>query len=175
MSTRTEREEQVRSLEERFRDSTGIYLTGYKGINVERMTGLRADFRENDCGYVVVKNTLAGLALQRSGRDGAAEHLTGQVGIAFTRGDATAPAKVIKRFQDENKGLLTVKVAYVEGALVDGDKVKSLAALPSRDVLLAQLLSCMNAPVANLASALNRILGSVVGAIDAVRRKKEGE
>lgn len=175
MLTRSERAEMIEELSKEFGEAKGIYLTGIERIDVEKMTQLRAEFRRNGVQYRVVKNTLARRALGECGCEGLQDYIQGATGVAFTTEEATSPAKIIKDFHKANKDLLKVKAAYIEGTVFDGDQADKLADIPSREVLLSQLLSCLQAPVSNVASALNGILTKLVGTLEAVRTKNESE
>jgi large subunit ribosomal protein L10 len=175
MSTRTERDAVIETLEKQFSEATGIYLTDFNKIDVEKITKFRSDLRANNTQYIVVKNTLAKIALERSGMRELKEYFTGPVGVAITRDEATAPARVIRDFKKEFKDLLGVKAAYVEGAVVQADKVAELANLPTREVQLSQLLSCFKAPIGAFAGSLNAILTEFAGVIEALKNKRESE
>ncbi len=177
MSTRTERTEVIDLLEKELVDATGIYLTNFNGIDVEKVTKLRSDLREQGARYLVVKNTLARIALERCGdrKTELVPFLKGPTGVAVTRQESTGPARVIKNFKKDNKDLLDLKVAYVDGSLFNAEQTEALANLPSREILLSQLLSVFKAPMANLAGSLNGILSKFVRTLEAVKQKKEAE
>ncbi len=175
MSTRKERTDAIASLEREFSGATGIYMTDFTNINVEKLTKLRADIRNSGAKFLVVKNTLAHIALERCGFNALLPHLSGPIGVVITKSDAVAPAKIIKEFKKENKNLLTVKVAYVDGSIFDADETARLADLPTKEVLLSQLLSCINAPMSNFVGVLSGILTKFVGTLNAVINKKESE
>lgn len=173
MSTRTERTSIIESLEKEIKEATAIYVADYYKINVEKMTRLRAEFRKNGTRFMVVKNKLAQNALKKIGKEDLVSFFKGPTAIALIKGDSTVPAKVIKEFQKENKDLLKLKVAWVEGTTFDSDDALKLADLPSREVLLSQLLGCLQAPIGKLAGTLSGILVKFVATLNAVKEKKE--
>lgn len=177
MSTRTERTQVIESLEKEFENATGIYLTDFNGIDVEKVTKLRSNLRGQGARYLVVKNTLAKIALERCGdmKGDLVPFLKGPTGVAVTQGEATGPARVIKDFKKEFKELLALKIAFVDGSLFSAEQAEVLADLPSREVLLSQLLSVFKAPMTNLAGSLSGILTKFVRTLDAVKQKKEAE
>lgn len=175
MSTRLERTQQIEYLEAAFKEASGIYVTDFNGIDVEKITKFRNDLRAVNSKYIVVKNTLAGIALKNLGMENIVPYLKGPVGIAVATDDAVSPAKVIKEFRKEHKDLLPLKVAYVDGNLFDEAEANKLADLPSREVLLSQLLSCMAAPMSNFVGALNGVFTKLTGTLEAVKTKKESE
>lgn len=175
MITRTERTKTIELLESEFGAARGIYLTDINKITVDKMTQLRRELRKSGLRYLVVKNSLARKALERCGKTDVAPFLKGPVGVVIAKGDATLPAKVLRDFHKANKDILQVKAAFVEGALMTAAQVDKLADIPSREVLLSQLLSVLKAPMTNLAGSLNAILGNFVGTLEAVKIKKEKE
>ncbi|MBD3420499.1 MAG: 50S ribosomal protein L10 [Chitinivibrionales bacterium] len=175
MSTKAERTEAIDLLEKDFNEAKGIYFTDFNRVNVEKMTQLRAEFRQQGAKYKVVKNTLASIALERCGKKDLIAYLKGPVGIATHDSEPTAPAKVIKDFHKANKDLLPCNAAMIEGTVFDADQVDKLADMPSKDVLLSLLLSALKAPVTNFAGALNGILTKFAGTLEAVKNKKESE
>jgi large subunit ribosomal protein L10 len=175
MSTRTERSAVIEELEKEFREAKGIFVADNNKINVEKITKLRCDLRKNGIQFIVVKNTLAKEAAKRVGKDALSPHFKGPTAVAISKVEGTAPAKVIRDFQKDNKDLLGLKAAYVDGALFNGNDAMKLADLPSREVLLSQLLGCLQAPMGKFAGALNGILTKFVGTLDAVKEKKSAE
>jgi large subunit ribosomal protein L10 len=95
--------------------------------------------------------------------------------VALARQDSMVPAKIIKDFQKENKDLLAVKIAYVDGTVFNAQDTMKLADIPSREVLLAQLLGCLQAPMANMAGSLNALLIKFAATLDGLKNKRESE
>ena len=172
MSTRSERNIVIEELGNEFRDATGIFLTDNNKITVEQVTKLRADLRKSGIHFIVVKNTLAREAANRGCKSLLADYFKGPTAIAVSKSDGSIPAKVIKNFQKDNKDRLQVKIALVDGIVFNGDEVNKLADLPSREVLLTQLLGCLQAPIGKFAGVLNGFLSGFVGTLEAIRDKK---
>ena len=154
MSTKAERTADIEFLEKEFQEATGIFLADNNKINVEKTTKLRSDLRKNGIQFIVVKNTLAKIACSRVGKDDLIPHFKGPTAVAVTRNEGTVPAKIIRDFQKENKDLLGLKIAYVEGSVFKGDDAIKLADLPSREVLLS-VTGCLQAPMGKFAGVLN--------------------
>lgn len=173
MATRVERSAVIDKLENDFRDAKGIFLADYNRINVEKVTALRANFRKGGVRYTVVKNKLAQNAVKRIGKEELAPYFRGPTAVAFSKNEGVSPAKIIRDFQKENKGLLQVKVACVDGTLFDAETALQLADLPSRDVLLSQLLCCLRAPMGKLVGSMSGIFTKLVGTLTALKEKKE--
>ena len=166
----------VADLKEKLTTSKGAVLTSYKGLTVAQDTELRRALREAGVDYHVVKNTMMRIAAKDAGLDALAEHLEGTTALA-TSEDAVAPAKVIVKFIKDNKledtEVLTIKVGLVEGKVIDVNEVKALAALPSREVLIAKLLGSMQAPISGTVGVLSGIIRNAVYVFEAVRKQKE--
>lgn len=157
------KEVKVAEIREKMEKAQAIVLAKYQGLTVEEDTKLRKKLREEGVEYKVYKNTLSILAAKELGHDGVVEYLEGPISIAFGYDDPTAPARILNDFAKEVKKL-ELKGAVVQGEVYDADKVKQLAAIPPREVLLAKLLGSFKAPVSNLAYLLN-----------AIKEKKESE
>ena len=167
----------VAQLKEQLESAKGVVLTSYKGLTVAQDTELRRELREAGVSYHVVKNTMLRIATKEAGIEGIEEHLEGTTAFAFSTEDAVAPAKVICGFIKKNKledaEVLTVKVGMVEGKVIGVDEVKALAALPSREELIAKLLGSMNAPISNTVNVLQGVIRNAVYVLDAIRSQKE--
>ena len=167
----------VAQLKEQLESAKGVVLTSYKGLTVAQDTELRRELREAGVSYHVVKNTMLRIAAKEAGIEGIEEHLEGTTAFAFSTEDAVAPAKVICGFIKKNKledaEVLTVKVGMVECKVIGVDEVKALAALPSREELIAKLLGSMNAPISNTVNVLQGVIRNAVYVLDAIRSQKE--
>jgi large subunit ribosomal protein L10 len=151
-----------------------FYLTDFTGLNVKKMTALRARMRAEGVEYVVVKNTLALRALEGLEVPDIGEFLTGPTGLVIGTEDAVAAAKVLSDFAKENDDRPAVKVGVVERQQVSAEQVGRLAKLPPREVLLAELAGAMQAPLAQLVFLMQGKLSEMVGLLEALRAQREG-
>lgn len=163
MSSKTERENQVAALTDRLKGSPDIYVTDFSGLSVGKITELRRRLRAAGARYVVVKNTLAQRALAANKISALDDHLAGPTGLVVAGADPLAAAKVISDFAREYQKP-KVRIGLVDGRAVDPAYVKRLGELPSRDALLSQF-----------AGALNGVLYQMVGALEALREKRQAE
>ena len=170
---RPEKEKKVQELTEKMRSAKAIYLTDFKGLNVVKTTELRRKFREASVDYRVVKNTLAQIAAKNAGLDMLLDYLTGPTGLAFGVKDPIIPAKILTEFTRDETIKLKVKVGVVDGKMIDPKEIKQLAMLPSREVLLSQVMAGLQAPIAGFVGALGGILQKFVATVDAVAKHKE--
>lgn len=150
------KEAKVLEIKEKLEKAQGVVLAKYQGLTVEEDTELRKKLREAGIEYKVYKNTLTTLAANQLGITGLETHLEGPTSIAFSYEDATSPARVLNDFAQTHKKL-ELKAAVVEGNVYDANGAKALAAIPSREVLIAKLLGSFKAPISNFAYMLNAV------------------
>ena len=167
--------QKVSQIVERLNTSKSMVMVDFKGITVEEITALRVKFREAGVDYVVLKISLVDLALKEVGIEGLHHLLVGPSAFAFGMKDEVAPAKIISEFIDQSKSdKMAIKAGIVEGKVVDKAAVIALSKLPPREVLVARMMGSLNAPVSNFVGVLSATLRSLVYAVDAVRKQKEG-
>jgi large subunit ribosomal protein L10 len=162
----------AKDLKERFEKSKVVIATDYKGLNVMAMNDLRRKLREADIDYQVVKNTLLIRASADTDVAQLKDHFVGPSAIAISYDDPVAPAKVLTDFAKENKKL-EIKAGVMGDKLMDVAAIKSLALLPSREVLLGQVLSAMNGVPTAFVRALNGVLGNFMNVLTAIKDQKE--
>ncbi|HHW92757.1 MAG TPA: 50S ribosomal protein L10 [Firmicutes bacterium] len=172
MMARPEKEAMVAELKEKLDQARAAIITDYRGLNVAALTELRRRMREQGLEYKVVKNTLTRFAARELGLDDLEPYLEGPTAIAFSYEDPVAPAKVIMGFAKEHKQL-GIKAGLLRGKVIRPEGVKELADLPPREILLAQVLGGLQAPIAGLANVLNGVPRSLVYALEAIRKQKE--
>lgn len=172
MLTRSERTSVIEELEKEFGGAKGIYVTNNHKITVEAVTKLRNELRKNGIRFIVVKNTLAKEACKKVGITSLDSYFKGPTAVAVAPKDGAVPAKILRDFRKEYKDLLEIKAAYVDGSVFVGEQASRLADLPSREVLLAQLLGVLKAPVGGMAGVLSGVLTKFVRTLDAVKEKK---
>jgi large subunit ribosomal protein L10 len=166
-----QKEQILQTTQERLTDVRGLYLADFSGLTVERMTKLRRQCRDQGIQFHVIKNTLLRRALNARGITDLDPFLVGNTGLVFSPSSETAPAKVLADFAKENDKL-KVKAAVLDGRLFDGKAVAHLALLPSREVLLSQVLSTFIAPMTQFLAAVNAALATPANMADALHREK---
>lgn len=150
-----------------------VYVTDYMGLNVAQITDLRRRFREAGVEFKVVKNTLLRIAMeQRGGYDELLPVLNGPTAIAV--GDEpAAPARVIKKFiEEQGVELPRLKAAYIDGAVYGGDALDTLAALKSKDELIADIVGLLLAPARNVVGALQGPGQTLAACLQAIAEKE---
>lgn len=147
----------VAELKAKLQNSVAGVLVDYKGINVAQDTKLRKEMREAGVDYAVVKNTLLKFAADEVGYQALNPVLEGTTALAVSKEDPVIAAKILAKYAEESKGKFTIKAGFLDGAVIDADKVITVGKLPSKEQLLVQLLSVLNGNIRGLAVALNAI------------------
>ena len=169
---RNEKSDIVSEVKEMIVKSTGIFLTNYSGNNVEDISDLRNAFRKESVKYKVFKNTLFKRAVEETGKyDKLSDHLVGMTGFAFAGDNPIAPAKIIKKYLDNNKKL-SLKGCYVEDEYFDGSELNKLASIPSKNELVASILSSIMAPASGIVGAINAVMRDLVSVIGEISKTK---
>ena len=159
-------------LRDRFSKSAIVVLTDYKGLDVTSINDLRRKLREEDIEYQVVKNTLLVRASEDTEVALIRDFFKGPSAIALSYEDPVAPARILTKFAKENQRL-EIKVGVMNGKLLDVDAIKALSKLPSREVLLGQLLSTLNMVPTSFVRTLAEIPRKLVNVLAAIRDQKE--
>jgi large subunit ribosomal protein L10 len=149
---RSEKESVIRDVSELASKAQTLVMAEYRGVTVADMTKFRSSARSNGVSLNVLKNTLARRAVKGSAFEVVSDQMTGPLVYGFST-DAVAAAKVVAEFSKINAKLVIRGGAY-GGKALDVDGVKQLASIPSREVLLAQLLGLMQSPIARIARVL---------------------
>lgn len=174
MAVTSEKLSVVSDLKLKLSASKGAVLTNYRGLTVAQDTQLRRNLREAGVNYHVVKNTMTRIAAQEVGIEGLDIYLEGPTALALSNTDPVAPARVISNFIKDNKlKVMEIKAGLLDGKVIDAQGVKALAELPSRDVLIAQVLAGMQTPIAGFVNVLQGSIRKFVYALEAVRKQKE--
>lgn len=146
-------------------------MTKYVGINAAQVTELRRRLREQKVDLKVYKNTLAKRVLDELGLGDAAKYMDGPTAWAFSQ-DPVAPSKI---FRDFGKDVPKVEVngGILTGKVLSKAQMEALAELPSREVLLGQVVGTIAAPLRNLVGVVNALPRNLVNVIDQIRKQKE--
>ncbi len=147
----------VAQLSQRLKESVTGVVVSYEGINTEDDTKLRKELRENNVHYSVVKNTLLSRACDEAGLEGIKSVLEGTTAIATSDSEYAAAARILCGYAKDHENF-KVKSAFLDGAVIDMDTVIALSKLPSREVLLANVLGAFQAPIASFARAVQAIV-----------------
>ncbi len=147
----------VKELSEAISSSVAGVIVDYRGTNVADDTVLRKELREAGIDYRVVKNTLLGRAIEGTELESIKKVLEGTTAIAISPEDHVAAARILNKFAEAHENF-NIKAGYLDGKEIDLDTIKSLAKLPSREVLLATVVGAFQAPIAAFARAVQAIV-----------------
>ncbi|MDE5769451.1 MAG: 50S ribosomal protein L10 [Oscillospiraceae bacterium] len=146
----------VAELSELLKKSVAVVLVDYKGITVEQDTQLRKELREAGIQYFVEKNTMLKRAFNENGVTDFDDVLNGTTAIAVSENDQTAAARILGEFAEKSE-TFKLKAGSVEGEYFDETKIMALSKIPSKDVLLAQLVGSLQGPIQKLAALLKAV------------------
>jgi large subunit ribosomal protein L10 len=162
----------IDDVSQRLRRAKGLYFTDFSGMTVEQVTLFRSELRKAQIDFKVAKNTFIQRALNEvGGYDGAEAALFGPTGIAFGYDDAVEPARVLKKFVDKNEKP-KLKMAFVEGTAYKGKDLAMIAALPSRNDLIAGILGSLQSPASGIVGSINAVMRDLTSIIEEVAKKR---
>lgn len=160
----------VDAMKEMFSQVGDYVFTDYRGLTVDQITRLRAKLRDTGADYRVIKNRFAKLAFQQLEKPDVSEYLMGPTAIALSEKDAAAVVKAIIEFAKDSP--ISVKGALVGDQVFDATQAAAFSRLPTRDELIAQLMSVMQAPLQNFVYAANAVPTKLVRTLQAVADQK---
>lgn len=171
--TKDQKSEMIDEITGKLQGSTTIYLTNPSGLTVSQSNELRRRFREANIEFKVLKNTLVRLAMQRlGGYDEIFGQLNGPTGVAFAE-EPAAPARVIKKFLDDNNiERPELKAAYVDGAVYGEGSLDVLTKLKSKQDILGDIAGLLLSPAANIVGALTAPGGTLAAALQTIAEKE---
>jgi large subunit ribosomal protein L10 len=153
-------------------ESAAVFAVDYRGITVMQAADLRGRLRDADATLRIVKNTLTERAADQAGADGLKAMLVGPTALTFVRGDAATAAKAVSDFA-RTTNLLPFKGGIMDGQSLAAEQVSAIAKLPSRDILNAQLVNIVAAPLTGLVTSLSNLISGLARQLAQVVEKKE--
>ena len=168
-----EKEAEIRDMAARLEKAKSMYLADFSGMTVESVSALRAKCRASGVHYKVIKNTLLKRAANQVGVTQLDDFLEGPTAIAFSTESEVEPARVLVEFAKEGEKPI-VKAGLIGDRLYDSAAIKVLASLPPRDVLLAQVLGTITAPLSSFLGAVNALVASPAQLAAALEDKNKG-
>src|SRR5690242_4553298 len=145
-----------------------IFAVDYRGISVSQIAELRAKLRESDTRFRIVKNSLSERAADKAGAEALRPMLEGPTALALVAGDAAMAAKALNDTARALNNLIEFKGGLMDGNTLSADDVRAIARLPSRDVLNAQLVGTIAAPLSGLVRTLNALIAGVAIQLQAI-------
>ena len=163
----SKKEEEVKLIAERLSRCTSAIATDYRGLTTTEMNRLRSRLRDKGVEYRVVKNTLARLAAEQSGKQSLHPFLQGPTALAFGYQDVAEPAKALVSYMRSERSELSIKGGLMDGDSMSAEQVHTLATLPSKEQLVANYLAALQAPVYALHYVLSAQLRGLATVLDA--------
>jgi large subunit ribosomal protein L10 len=173
---KADKERVIEELTERLRSADALLVADYRGLTNSQLASLRVELLKHGAKLTVVKNTLTRRAAEAAGADALLAMLEGPTAIAFVESDGN-PVAVAKALSDAAKDtkILALRGGVLSGNPISGEEIETLAKLPPLEVLQAQLVGVIVAPLSQLAAVLNAPLQNLVGLIDArITQLEEG-
>lgn len=168
----TTKKELVQKLNSQLSETEIALIVDYKGLNVESMTQLRNELRKEGAQLEVVKNTLLSMASEGTSVAVIKDFLKGPNAIVTSKDDPVAPAKILVKFAENNQKL-EIKVGAMNGRVLNIDDIKALAKMPPKEIMLAQVLSAMNAVPTGMVRVLGAIPKSFLYVLNAIGDQKK--
>jgi large subunit ribosomal protein L10 len=171
--SRQQKADVIQKLKESFLDSQATYVVGFRGLSVAQMQKLRSDLRQKGGILKVAKARLMKRAVD--GESGISElkpHLQDQIGLVFVKEQFTDVAKILSDFSKKNEALNLV-VGLLDSQIIEKEKVKQIASLPSKEVLLGQVCGTLNAPIVGLVRVLNMMVLKPIFALKQIEKTKK--
>lgn len=172
MTTRAEKAAAVSEFSEGIGKATNAFLIDFKGITVPQVTELRKQVREAGSDYIVVKNTLALIAVKDSPLTQLKQHFSGMTAVAYNATDAVALAKALTRFAKDVPAV-QFKGVLVNGLAVPTSEIQNIANLPTREELVSKLLYLLQSPVRGLVTVLSANIRNLAVVLDQIAKQKE--
>lgn len=175
MSSREKKSQVIDELEAVISKSSIGILTGYQGLSTAEMTVLRRKLRESGTEYKVIKNTLAKFAAEKAGKSDLVKLLKGPLAMALGHGDATKTARELVNYIRDSKVNISIKGGFLGDRALSAEEVKTLAELPSREIMLAKVLGDIQSPMVTLVGYLSSPIRDVLGVLNSRIQQLEGE
>jgi large subunit ribosomal protein L10 len=169
---KNEKTQAISELEAAIGKARNAFLIDFKGVTVPQVTELRKQVRETGSKYLVVKNTLALIALKDSPMIGMKDRFNGPTAVAYNSTDAVKLAKALTRFAKDVPAM-HFKGAMLDGQVVPAEQIQTIASLPSREELISRLLFVLQSPIRGLATVLQANIRNLAVVLDQVAKQKE--
>ncbi len=160
----------IKEIEKELKSRPAFFVTDHGTVPALALDKLRAKLRASNSRYLVIKKSLGRKALENANLQSVGE-LEGACGIAFTSGDIVLSSKTLVDFAKENESF-KVRTGFMNGQVMTADKIKQLAGLPPKEVLLARVVGGMQAPIWRFVGVLSGTVRKVVNVLDAIVKKK---
>ncbi len=166
------KEKMAEEMISRINEHPNFIITSYMGSSTSDLEVLRKSLKKSRSNYLVVKNSILKVVFDKIQLSDEASKIDGGMGLSFSGDDILATCRALSSFASTHEKF-QIKGAIVDGKSVTPDKVKYLASLPAKEILLAQLLAGMKSPITGFVSTLGGVLRKFVYVVDAVKKSKQ--
>tara|TARA_Y100001935_G_scaffold255558_1_gene269461 strand:- start:14383 stop:14913 length:531 start_codon:yes stop_codon:yes gene_type:complete len=175
MSVREEvlsrKKQKIENLTKEVEASDALFFTEYRGLTVNQLEGLRGVLREGSASYFVIKNSLIQKTFDGLNIDCPKELLKGPTALVVSKQDCPVVASKMYKFLKENESLV-VKGGYLDGSFISESEVKALSKLPSRDVLIGQLVGGLKSTISRFVMSMSSPMRGLVYSLEAIKNQK---
>lgn len=165
-----QKEQSVQDFQKEAKEAVALIVTTFKALKTTEFNEMRAKLRPLKSEYRVVKNSLTKIAFKNAGMEDLSKMVSGPSAVVIERGDAIAATKAVFEFAKSHENL-QINGGFFDGKVVTTAQLKTIASLPSREVLLAQFLGTLQAPVANLVGAMQAPVQQLLSVLDQLSKK----
>ncbi|MBL7069601.1 MAG: 50S ribosomal protein L10 [Candidatus Omnitrophica bacterium] len=155
------------------KNSSDIYMSEYIGLKADEVNELRRQLETSSSKYLVVKNSIARIALESAGLGDLAKFVNGNTGMVLSGDNPILTARIISKFSKDHEAL-KIKGGLLDGDIIDMARIKFLASLPGREELIARIAYGMKSPISGFVFLLGNMLKSLVYVMQAIKDKKGG-
>ncbi|MDP2913660.1 MAG: 50S ribosomal protein L10 [Candidatus Omnitrophota bacterium] len=156
----------------RFKERPNFFITGYMGLTVSDLEHLRRSLKKSSSAYFVVKNSILKVVLEKLGMASETSKIDSGMGISLGGEDIIAACKALASFAKEHEKF-KIKGAVIDGKSLSADKVKELACLPPKEVLLAQVVGGIKAPITGFVNTLSGVLRKFICVVAAIKTARQ--
>lgn len=161
---------EIEFLKQSLQNNEGLFIGKYEGLSVQKFNLIRREIRSHGANLKVYKNTLSKIAFKGSYAEPLSEHLEGPNFIVFTN-DPASSAKALLKFAQDNPANIEIKAGFYQ-IILDKEKIKTIATLPSKEALIAKFVSLLKSPQVRLVFALKYPIVNLARTLKALEVKK---
>ncbi|MBM3252897.1 MAG: 50S ribosomal protein L10 [Candidatus Omnitrophica bacterium] len=171
---RLEKELMIKELVGKFQGNKNIIITNFNKLGMLKLQNLRCSLKNCSAKYIVVKNSIAMRAFKSINLDRLGEFVSGTVGIGFGSNDPIGISKIIVNFSKNNE-TFNILGGYIDGEFLNLDRIKEIADIPSKEVLIVRLLGVLNGPIYEFYGIFNNLLRQFIFVLAEIEKKKSKE
>ena len=171
MLTRNQKEEVVKDLADKIKRQKSLIFTDAKGVKVKDVQKIRRELKKLEAEYKVAKKTLMELALKKEKKEMDLSQFSGSLATSFGYKDPISLIKVLAKLAKENENF-KILGGMVEDRIVSADEIKALSKIPSKEILLAQLVGYIKGPISGFVNVLNGNMINLIGVLNAIKENK---